>query len=251
MAFVARCRDRMDIMDRYANANVFPPSNFSVYNYILFNKLQLPTNTEIDAVEFLNGAQFACDLTMHTMYSREFVNFATGAITESPAAEKLKTGLSAACFDAFVFAMQETSKAGTVFLLKQLDFNGAYLSNAYWDRMSLADLKSEQALDELARAQLARFDAEQASADKDGLGIDDSAKLAEQESVIAKIAPEDHTVMVERMRLDVQFNIKEYLDVTTPESPVQSIERESAPVWRFESMVTQPEDVDWRIVSVV
>lgn len=241
----------MGELDRYTAAGVFPPSSLSISNYILFNKLQMPTNTEIDAVEFLDGAKFACDLTMHTMYSREFVSFATGVTSESPAAEKLKEGLSAACFDAFVFAMQETNKAGTVFLLKQLDFNGVHLANAYWDRMSLADLKGEQALDELARAQLARFDAQQASAEQDGLAIDDSAKVAEQEAAIAKISPEDHGVMVERMRLDVQFHIKEYLDVTTPDNPVQSIERESSPVWRFESMVTQPEDVDWRIVSVV
>lgn len=257
MQYATRCRDRIDLMDRYRAEGVFPPGNFSVSNYILFNKLQLPTHTEVDAIDFLDGAKFACDLTMNTMYSREFVNFATGAITESPAAEKLRAGLSPACFDAFVFAMQETTKAGTLFLLKELEFRGVFLSDVYWDRMSLADLKGEQALAELARAELARFDAEQEGREgREELGIDDSKRVEnaaaqDEEKLLAKVSPEDHGVMVERLRIDVQFNIKEVLDVTTPDSPVQSIERESSPVWRFESMVTQPEDVDWRIVSVV
>lgn len=249
MQFANRCVDRLGQLERYRRENVFPPSHLGLYNYVLYNKLQLPTNTEIDAVDFLDGAKFACDLTMNTMYSREFINFATGKTRESPAAETLKQGLSGACFDAFVFAMQETTKSGTSFSLTQLDFNGVYLSGVHWDRLSLAELKSEHALEELSRAQLARLDAEQGR--PEDRQLEDVTVEVRPEELVAKITPEDHAIMVERMRLDVQFHIKESLDVTTPEMPVQSIERESAPVWRFESMVTQPEDVDWRIVSVV
>lgn len=71
-------------MDRYREHSVFPPSNWVMQNYLLFAKLQLPTNTEIDAVDFLNGARFACDLAVNTMYSREFVNFATGPSRRPP-----------------------------------------------------------------------------------------------------------------------------------------------------------------------
>ncbi|EEY60890.1 uncharacterized protein PITG_13650 [Phytophthora infestans T30-4] len=215
-------------MERYREHSVFPPSTWMLHNYLLFTQLQLPTNTEIDAVDFLNGARFACDFAVNTMYSTEFVNYATGVISESPAAEKMKSGLSETCYDAFLFAMKQTSKTGNRFTLKQLDINGVYLHDVHWERMSLADLKQEEALEAFNRA---------------------------QENVVVNpmehIEPEDEAVMIERLRLDVQFEAVEHLEVDTAEAEDQVVEKNSSAVWRFESLVTQPDDVDWRIVSVL
>jgi hypothetical protein len=55
---------------------------------------------------------------------------------------------------------------------------------------------------------------------------------------------------VERLRLDVLLETVEHLEVVTPEAADQVLDKKSSAVWRFESLVTQPEDVDWRIVSV-
>ncbi|ETI48500.1 hypothetical protein L915_07304 [Phytophthora nicotianae] len=243
LQFANRAMERVTQMERYREHSVFPPSNWMLHNYLLFTKLQLPTNTEIDAVDFLNGARFACDLAVNTMYSTEFVNFATGAISESPAAEKMKSGLSETCYDAFLFAMKQTSKTGNRFTLKQLDINGVYLYDVHWDRMSLAELKQEEALEAYNRAQVAELEE------------DKGDKVEEKEKVVVNpmenISPEDHTVMIERLRLDVQLDAVEHLEVVTTEAEDQVFEKNSSAVWRFESLVTQPDDVDWRIVSVL
>ncbi|KAF4033924.1 hypothetical protein GN244_ATG14133 [Phytophthora infestans] len=243
LQFANRAMERVTQMERYREHSVFPPSTWMLHNYLLFTQLQLPTNTEIDAVDFLNGARFACDFAVNTMYSTEFVNYATGVISESPAAEKMKSGLSETCYDAFLFAMKQTSKTGNRFTLKQLDINGVYLHDVHWERMSLADLKQEEALEAFNRAQVAALDKEGNEQDKG------------EENVVVNsmehIEPEDEAVMIERLRLDVQFEAVEHLEVDTAEAEDQVVEKNSSAVWRFESLVTQPDDVDWRIVSVL
>ncbi|POM66600.1 Hypothetical protein PHPALM_17514 [Phytophthora palmivora] len=228
-------------MDRYRQHSVFPPSHWHLQNYLLFTKLQLPTNTEIDAVEFLNGARFACDMAVNTMYSREFVNFATGAISQSSAAEKIKSGLSEGCYDAFLFAMKQTSKSGNTFTLKQLDINGVYLYDVNWDRMSLAELKQEQALEAYNRAQVTEMEKQEEEGRKEEKVV---------VNPMANVSPEDHSTMIERLQLDVFLDSVEHLEIVTTEGADELLEKKSAAVWRFESLVTQPDDVDWRIVSV-
>ncbi|KAL4092963.1 hypothetical protein PRIC1_011952 [Phytophthora ramorum] len=251
LQFANRAMERVTTqMDRYRDHSIFPPSNSMLYNYLLFTKLQLPTNTEIDAVDFLNGARFACDMAVNTMYSRDFVNFATGAISESPAAEKMRSGLSEGCYDAFLFAMKQTSKTGNRFTLKQLDINGVYLYDVNWDRMSLAELKQEEALEAYNRAQVAELEKQEEAV---GGGEAGAVKDGEQKQVVTPmpdISPEDHATMIERLRLDVLLETVEHLDVVTAEAADQVLEKKSVAVWRFESRVTQPEDVDWRIISV-
>ncbi|KAG1686158.1 hypothetical protein DVH05_007143 [Phytophthora capsici] len=244
LQFANRSMERVTTqMERYRQHSVFPPSNWMMQNYLLFTKLQLPTNTEIDAVDFLNGARFACDLAVNTMYSREFVNFATGAVTESPAAEKMKSGLSESCYDAFLFAMKQTNKTGNKFTLKELEINGVYLYDVNWDRMSLAELKQEEALEAYNRAQVAELEKQE-----------EAGAVRDAENVVkdptADVAPEDHAKMVERLRLDVLLDTVEHLEVETAETAGEVFEKKSLAVWRFESLVTQPDDVDWRIVSV-
>ncbi|CAI5742279.1 unnamed protein product [Peronospora destructor] len=238
-------------MARYVDHSVFPPSNWMLQNYLLFTKLQLPTNTEIDAVDFLNGARFACDLAVNTMYSREFVDFATGTISVSPAAEKMKSGLSVACYEAFLFAMKETSKTGNRFALKHLDINGVHLYDVNWDRMSVATMKQEEALEVYNRAQVAELEQQQEEREvEEGKANAVNGKKTMVESLTADITPEDHATMVERLRLDVLLDTVEHLEVVTAESADQTLEKKSSVIWRFESLVTQPDDVDWRIVTV-
>ncbi|TDH70052.1 hypothetical protein CCR75_000858 [Bremia lactucae] len=224
-------------MERYRKHSVFLPSNWWLKDFILFTKLQVPTHTEIDAVDFLHGAQFACDLVIQTMYSKEFLNYATGAISESAAAEKMKLGMSANCFDAFVFAMKQTHKSGNQFTLRQLDINGIHLFDVEWQRMSLAEYKQEQAQEATNRAKIAAME-------KDGI-VEENEKER-----IADIHVEDHAVLIERLQLDVVFNAVEHLTIETLEAPDRVTAKKSSAIWRFESLVTQPEDLDWRIVSV-
>lgn len=70
----------------------------------------------------------------------------------------MKSGLSEGCYDAFLFAMKQTNKTGNTFTLKQLEINGVYLYDVNWDRMSLAELKQEGALEAYNRAQVAELE---------------------------------------------------------------------------------------------
>lgn len=236
--YYTRCSERVASFEKYEQSGVFPPSSFRMSNFFLFTKLQLPPSTEIDAVDFLNGAQFACDLAMHTMYSREFINFACGAVSESKAANHLKRGLSAECYDAFLFAMNETSKSGNTFDLTQLDINGVYLVGVDWERLTLAEYKAEQ---------LVATPSQTEPSEGGTTAMASNIEIEEPEEIV----PADHQTVVERMRLDVLFETKEHLDVQTVDGQDQTIARESSAVWRFESLVTTPDDIDWKIVSVV
>ncbi|RLN94373.1 hypothetical protein BBJ28_00011205 [Nothophytophthora sp. Chile5] len=262
MQFANRNMERVGQMERYREHSVFPPKNMMLQNFLLFTKLQLPTNTEIDAVEFLNGARFACDLAVNTMYSHEFVNFAVGAISESPAAEKMKAGLSPACYEAFLFAMKQTSKTGNRFTLTNLEIKGVYLYGVDWDRMTLADLKREEAIEAFNRAEVAELEREEEQEEATRRG-EASPSLSKNEEVsasasamasvdepVANIEPADETTMVERLRLDVLLDTVEHLEVVAADGGEQTMAKNASAVWRFESLVTQPEDVDWRIVSV-
>lgn len=233
LQYYTRCSERVGRFEKYEQSGVFPPTSFRMSNFFLFTKLQLPPATEIDATDFLNGAQFACDLAMHTMYSREFINFACGAISESKAASHLKRGLSTECYDAFVFAMNETSKSGNTFDLTKLDINGIYLVGVDWERLTLAEYKAEQLMATPSQAEPAETEA--------------TAAADEPEEIV----PADHQIVVQRMRLDVLFETTEHLDVQSVDGQDQTIARDSSAVWRFESLVTMPDDVDWKIVSVV
>ncbi|KAJ8548440.1 hypothetical protein ON010_g11232 [Phytophthora cinnamomi] len=70
----------------------------------------------------------------------------------------MKSGLSESCYDAFLFAMKQTSKTGNTFTLKQLDINGVHLYDENWDRMTLAELNQEEALEAYNRAQVAELE---------------------------------------------------------------------------------------------
>ncbi|RLN36902.1 hypothetical protein BBJ28_00008122 [Nothophytophthora sp. Chile5] len=252
--------ERVGQMERYREHSVFPPKNMMLQNFLLFTKLQLPTNTEIDAVEFLNGARFACDLAVNTMYSHEFVNFAVGAISESLAAEKMKAGLSPACYEAFLFAMKQTSKTGNRFTLTNLEITGVYLYGVEWDRMTLADLKQEEAIEAFNRAEVAELEreeeqeatrrAEAGEASPSSSRNEEASVMAAATEPVVNIEPADETTMVERLRLDVLLDTVEHLEVVAGDGGEQTMAKNSSAVWRFESLVTQPEDVDWRIVSV-
>ncbi|KAF1328545.1 hypothetical protein FI667_g6786, partial [Globisporangium splendens] len=241
-----RCTERVAQFERYEREGVFDPSKFRFINFLLFAKLQIPANTEIDAVDFLNGAQFACDLAMNTMYSREFINFAIGAIKESRAAETLKQGLSPECYEAFLYAMTESSKSGNTFDLKQLDINGVYLTGVEWDRLTLAEYKAEQGVADIS----ARVPAANGDGDQTQFQSDADEKAQQLAAATPEIDPADYNTFVERMFLDVLFETKEHLDVTTADGQDQSVVRDSSAVWRFESLVTHPDDIDWKIVNV-
>ncbi|CAH0475208.1 unnamed protein product [Peronospora belbahrii] len=118
------------------------------------------------------------------------------------------------------------------FTLKQLNINGAYLYDVIWDRMSLTTLKQEEALEAYNRAQVATLEQE-----KEDTTVEEG-KTSE--------------VKRERARtvLDVLVETVEHLEITTSEGTGYILDDKSSAVRRFESLMTQPDDVEWRIFAV-
>ncbi|CAH0521604.1 unnamed protein product [Peronospora belbahrii] len=114
------------------------------------------------------------------------------------------------------------------FTLKQLNINGACLYDVIWDRMSLTTLKQEEALEAYNRAQVATLEQE-----KEDTTVE-----------------EGKTSEVKRERLDVLVETVEHLEITTSEGTGYILDDKSSAVRRFESLMTQPDDVEWRIFAV-
>ncbi|ETI48499.1 hypothetical protein F443_07472 [Phytophthora nicotianae P1569] len=106
--YVKRVLDRSDQLKRYEEHNVFPPNNWAFRNYYLYAQLQLPSKTEIDAVEFLDGAKFACDRVIRAMHSPELMDFASDKAPKPPIADEMEQMFEPTCYQAqFLLAQRD------------------------------------------------------------------------------------------------------------------------------------------------
>ncbi|KAF4325503.1 hypothetical protein BBO99_00001996 [Phytophthora kernoviae] len=261
--YVNRCIQRTDQMERYREHSMFPPDNSWLHNYLLYAQLQLPAKTEIDAVEFLNGARFACEQVMTNLYSAEFLDYA-GAISKAtegaetvskpPVAEEME-----AMFEPVFYHYQLLRHAARLRLryshieFQKLDFTGVYLSGVKCQRLTVADLKREQTTgavigESVTGLQLKLRD------EKNRAEVNAWDVLGELSSVGKKVEkklavnPEDETTKVERLQLKALFNIEQSVETISVDNVKHVVtESQVACRMRFVSLVTEPEDVDWRI----
>lgn len=197
------------MFERYAASQVFQPSRLALLNnWFLFYHLNRPQNThlDLDMVEFLDGAKRALESTMMAMYSREFANFAAGAIQSSPIAEQLNGVLEPVSLDALKEFIKYTEDSGIRTELMKLDVHAAYLVGAIYDRVPRRPNKT-------------------ASGNKVvGVPVD------------------------ERLRIQVCFEITEYVNIKLPEdAEPELIKKDNVAIWQFESLVTSLDALDWRI----
>ncbi|TMW55341.1 hypothetical protein Poli38472_013232 [Pythium oligandrum] len=253
-AFANRVKDRVALFERYHEHNVFPPTMNTLSQYLLFARLQLPTATEIDPVEFLGGAQHAVDLALHTMFSQEVANYAFGEISESPATATLQRIMSPMCFDMFFQGLKGMKGTMRTMEMKNLDIKSVHLASVSWDKLTVAEMKQQERDDMASTHELIRARLLVSSLTKDPTqeAVVDAANkhldgLTDIDSIV--IEESDHHTMVERMRLDVITESTETVSTSTEENGEQTITRDTAALWRFESVVTRPEDVDWRILT--
>uniref|UniRef100_K3WT52 Uncharacterized protein n=1 Tax=Globisporangium ultimum (strain ATCC 200006 / CBS 805.95 / DAOM BR144) TaxID=431595 RepID=K3WT52_GLOUD len=136
---VQRCRARKHVFDQYKTQNVFQPSPWAgLNNWFLFYHLNRPQNlhSTLDMVEFLDGAKHALEATMMAMYSREFANFAVGAIDKSEYADQLRASLEPVSLDALQQFIKYTEDAGIRTEMQRLDIHAAYLVGAQYHRVA-------------------------------------------------------------------------------------------------------------------
>lgn len=249
-------------MERYHQHSVFPPENSWLQNYLLYAKLQQPMKTEIDAVEFLNGARFACEKVMTSLYSEEFLTYAGEfvnaqdheSVPKPPVAEEME-----GMFEPMFYHYQLLRHAARLRLrykhieFKKLEFTGVYLSGVKCQNVTLADLKREQTTGEVLGESVTELQMklrdEKAKADVnawDVLGeLRSIGKRVEQQLTVS---PEDESTFVERLRLSALFNIEQTVETITADNARHLLTESSvACTMRFGSLVTEPEDVEWRI----
>ncbi|KAG6616170.1 uncharacterized protein IUM83_03755 [Phytophthora cinnamomi] len=252
--YLKRVVDRSPQLTRYAEHSVFPPSNWSVQNYLLYAQLQLPSNTEVDAVEFLTGARFACDRVIRAMHSQELVDFAADNAPKPETAEEVENMFEPTCYQRLFLPRVRRLGVGISSLeLKELDFTGVYLSGVNCQRMTRANLRTNEALRAVVRETIAQKQREKQL--KDGRPnvmevVSDLSDIKDKLQNSKRSEPGDDTV-VERLRLDALFDTTQTVEaVQAKMSERVTVTTDVKTTLCFESLVTDPEDVDWRIINM-
>ncbi|KAE9024634.1 hypothetical protein PR003_g12675 [Phytophthora rubi] len=242
---------------RYEDWSVFPPENSSARNYVLFCKLQRPSNTEIDANEFLDGALEACGRIIQGTYSGEMRGYMLGRQkgAKPAVAKELETMFEPLCYqkDLLPIVRLNLKPWGEHITHSKLEITSVFLTGVEFKRMTLAEFKANDIvmrsiaaeMESLMKAKphfLVRLNPLEL------LHASEATKkwLSEEE---ATITAEDEETMVERLQLDVVCNFTFFLDtgiVDTVDTTNYDKVDKSFSV-SFESLVTRPDDVDWRI----
>lgn len=215
LATLAKVRARNDIFEEYKKQNVFAPSGMSwLANWSMFYHLNRPQHTQLDLIEFIQGAKYAMESTMTTMYSREFADYvvreaeAPGPLKpDCEAAEMVHRSLETVSYEAFKSFVLQSASAGVHAEMKEIEVHSAHLMGVQYGRI---------------------------------------AKRSATNATGAKVLG---VPVHERLKLAMLFEITEHVSVTLPESDGAedvAVRRNKA-IWQFESNVTMPENIDWVI----
>ncbi|EGZ06537.1 hypothetical protein PHYSODRAFT_341792 [Phytophthora sojae] len=83
--FKSRLDSRRDEYRRCLDRGVFETKEVSAETVELFGKAQLPADTEIDLVDFIEGAKGACERVMSAIYSQEMMDYVAERTSARPA----------------------------------------------------------------------------------------------------------------------------------------------------------------------
>lgn len=220
----ARARARTHVFEEFEAAGVFQPSSSRLArlsNWYLFYQLNRPRETQLNMVEFLEGAKHAMETTMMAMYSREFAAFATrsqktttGDLDESSPVHLLSTTLEPVSLEAFTEFVCFSSAAGIRSELQKLELHSAHVVGVTFTRVPMRPATNSSG------------------------------------AVVVGVP------MHERMAIQVLFDVTEHFRMTLPgengdeESAIDDEEvvvRNNKAVWQFTSNVTTADDIEWII----
>ncbi|ETP46225.1 hypothetical protein F442_07488 [Phytophthora nicotianae P10297] len=255
--YVKRVLDRSDQLKRYEEHNVFPPNNWAFRNYYLYAQLQLPSKTEIDAVEFLDGAKFACDRVIRAMHSPELMDFASDKAPKPPIADEMEQMFEPTCYQAQFLPRAKRLGLGVSSLeLKELDFTGVYLSGVKLERVTRAMLKAEEKL----RAVALQAIAEQKQTMKQMRTVGEKQNTAELLSLLSsvqeklesvEVEPNDDSETFERLQLSTLIRTTQTVEVVSEKTAERiTVKSDVKTMMCFESFVTDLQDVDWQIMKM-
>lgn len=218
-AVFSRVSDRSSEFQRYQKAGVFPPDDSWLTNMIAFVALNIPQRTQIDAVEFIEGAKHACKAQLTAVNSLEFGKYIGGEISQCDNAHLLQKYCTPA------FYQSASSNVKLTYAMRNLIFEsqGAAIEGIHLKSVEYARLTDQEYKDEVTGLRQAPFLvwSEDASVERMKLAL--------------------HVTTVENVKMNY-FKRKE--------DTSKFVQQQNAYTWIFESRVTRPEDVDWRIADV-
>uniref|UniRef100_K3WT58 Uncharacterized protein n=1 Tax=Globisporangium ultimum (strain ATCC 200006 / CBS 805.95 / DAOM BR144) TaxID=431595 RepID=K3WT58_GLOUD len=212
-----RVMDRSARFQRYQEQHVFPPDDSSITNMLAFVTLQIPQRTEIDAVEFLEGARHACCAHLEAIHSLQFGEYVGGGERSACTQADL---LKLYCTPGFYKTAKANVKLTHAMRNLILELQGVAIESIH-----------------LKRAEYARLTAQEY---EDEVNAEKNAPMLWSEDA-----------SMERLQLHVDVETVENVKMNYfKRNKTRFVQQQNAYRWIFESKVTRPEDVDWRIAAI-
>ncbi|KAG7386625.1 hypothetical protein PHYBOEH_008625 [Phytophthora boehmeriae] len=211
-----RTTDQLPKLDEYEERKVFPSSLGTMGNVWLFLQLQLPAKTQIDLVEFLQGARMATEAKLRATNCVEFPKFlAEEQGSSSEAADSLRSFTTPACYNEMALQVKTNYLRGRRFVdCEQMTIERAQVSKVFYQRLTEQEYTDMVELRKLPDA----------------------------------VSPD---ATIEHLRLHVDVATVEDLNlVFLDQKKTFHVQQQNVYRVAFESRVTSPEEVDWHIDSM-
>ncbi|GMF14237.1 unnamed protein product [Phytophthora lilii] len=210
-----RCYQRLPKLQEYQEKEVFVDSLNSLAQVWLFIQLQLPQKTSVDLLEFVEGARLATEANLRTMNCVEFPEF---------------------------LAEKENGSSEVADSLQQ------FTTPAYYHQMALQVKKNYLQRNFYVECEGMRIEkAQLAQVVYRRLTEKEYADLVSLKKPPTGVSPE---ATVEHLRLHVDVATVEDLNLVFLQDKTRHVQQQNVYRVVFESRVTDPEEVDWRIESM-
>lgn len=212
-----RCAGRLDSFEAYSEGGVFAPDMNAVQQMLVFIQLQLPARTQVDVVDFLAGAREAAQRQFEAINSLDLPKFLAGELDESASADRLQSFCTPGYYNLAALQVKRNYKQRAC----MIECQGMAVEQAHLRFVDYHRLTEQQYADEVA---------------------------------FMKPPPSSWPLdaTIERLRLHVDLSTVEDLRIHYLDRDEQRlVQQQNVHRVVFESRVTTPDEVDWRIGNVL
>ncbi|RLN94374.1 hypothetical protein BBJ28_00011204 [Nothophytophthora sp. Chile5] len=209
--------DNADRLAKYENelqlfhAGVFPPQL-----WWMLVQLHMPEHSEVELVEFLEGAKVAAEVQLKAVNSKEFAEFAAGWVDTSPLAEVLSAFCSPNFYENIKRAAADTLTDRNMTLeLQEIDIAHVEVTSVQYSQLTETQYDAQMA----GLAQLPFFWSADAT--------------------------------IEYLQIQVTTRSTETTKMTLVDQEECIALQDNTRTWTFGSKVGSPEELEWRIVDTV
>ncbi|KAG1695443.1 hypothetical protein DVH05_019600 [Phytophthora capsici] len=209
-------RSGLNKLFEYQEKGVFADTVSLVGHCMMFAQLHLPQSTNIDLLEFVEGAKMATEANLRAMNSVAFPEFLVNKPnSSSEVADSIKQYTTPVYYNKMALQVKKN-----------------YLHRHFYIQCDGMEIEKAQ----LAKVAFARL------TEKQYQDLVESHKLPKRTT-----SPE---ATIEYLRLTVDVSTVENLDIVNLKGKTHHVQHQNVYRVTFESRVTDPEKVDWRIDSM-